>query len=130
TAAAPSAPSQAQRARGAATGQAAGASGRAETATTDRSGSAQAMAVWGSQIRARVERARRHPGTGSGTAVVAFTLSREGALLAVQVAQSSGHAALDRAALEAVRRAAPFPPAPDGIRAAQSTFNLPVAFRR
>lgn len=124
-------PALAQQAQGQPGGQTAGARGSAEAASAARgAGSPEAMARWGGQIRARVERARRHPGIGSGTAIVAFSVSREGALLEARLAQSSGNAALDRAALDAVRRAAPFPAAPPEVSGARAAFNLPVAFRR
>ena len=51
---------------------------------------------------------------GKGTAIVSFTISPSGALAGVQVSKSSGNAALDKAGMDAVRRAAPFGPPPDG----------------
>ncbi len=51
---------------------------------------------------------------GKGTAVVSFTISASGGLAGVQVAQSSGNAAIDKAAVDAVRRAGNFGPPPDG----------------
>ncbi|GAB1362320.1 hypothetical protein MASR1M32_15560 [Rhodobacter sp.] len=51
---------------------------------------------------------------GKGTTVVSFTISASGGLAGVQVAQSSGNAAIDKAAVDAVRRAGNFGPPPDG----------------
>lgn len=51
---------------------------------------------------------------GKGTATVSFTISPSGNLAGAQLAQSSGNAALDKAALDAVRRAGPFGPTPEG----------------
>lgn len=70
---------------------------------------------WASQVRSKIERRKRFPAGGaSGTVALAMSISGSGALNSVSVAGSSGNAALDRAALDAVRRAAPFPPAPEG----------------
>ena len=44
-----------------------------------------------------------------------LVILRSGQLGQVTLAASSGRPALDDAALTAVRRAAPFPPAPDGL---------------
>lgn len=49
-----------------------------------------------------------------GRTVVAFWLDESGNLLREAVYKSSGHAELDSEALEAVKRAAPFPPPPVG----------------
>jgi protein TonB len=50
-----------------------------------------------------------------GTVVVRFTIGRDGQLLASTIKQSSGHVLLDRAALETLARAAPFPPIPEFV---------------
>lgn len=50
-----------------------------------------------------------------GTLIVEFTLARSGRLAASGVCNPSGVPALDRAALEAVARAEPFPPLPATI---------------
>jgi len=49
-----------------------------------------------------------------GAAVVGFELGPGGELRHVMILRSSGHAAIDEAALEHVRRAAPFPAPPQG----------------
>jgi len=50
-----------------------------------------------------------------GALVVEFTLTRSGRLAASGIRETSGSAALDRAALEAVARAVPFTPLPASI---------------
>lgn len=45
-----------------------------------------------------------------GTVIVSFTLVADGTVVDLAVRRSSGYEALDEAALDAVRRAAPFPP--------------------
>ncbi len=49
-----------------------------------------------------------------GAAVVAFSIAGSGGLSGVSLARSSGSAALDRAALQVVQRAAPVPAPPAG----------------
>jgi protein TonB len=44
--------------------------------------------------------------------------------------KSSGDSRLDRAALDAVKRAGRFPAAPQGFSKATMTFDLPVSFVR
>lgn len=89
------------------------------------------MAQWGGGVRASVERSKRYPrgSRDSGRVTLRITLSHTGGLQGVAVAQSSGHAALDRAALAAVRQAR-FPAAPKGLAAGNHSFNLPVSFAR
>ena len=73
-----------------------------------------AQAEWASAIQSRIARQQAYPrGTrATGRVRVEMTVLASGALGNVGLAASSGEAALDRAALQAVRRAAPFPPAP------------------
>ena len=51
-----------------------------------------------------------------GQAVIAFTIDDHGGLATIGVAVSSGYPAVDQAALELIRRAAPFPPPPPGAQ--------------
>ncbi|OWY17120.1 hypothetical protein B6V73_09770 [Thioclava sp. JM3] len=88
------------------------------------------MGSWGGDIRARIERAKQTPsGAGAGRVIVALNIARDGRLIGASVAQSSGNATLDRAALEAVRRAGRFPAAPQGLGKPSYSFSLPMAFR-
>lgn len=66
------------------------------------------------QIVARIEKAKRYPERArlmgvEGTAVVAFRILPDGRVSGLAIRQASGHSSLDAAALEAVRRAQPFP---------------------
>lgn len=76
--------------------------------------------VWSRIMRFRPERV-----PFAGTTRLRFTLAADGALLTVDIAESSGSGLLDRAALDAVRRAAPFPPPPSDAL----TFEIPFQFR-
>ncbi|OOY13015.1 hypothetical protein BMG00_04185 [Thioclava marina] len=129
----PSQPSRAQP-KQLATGQgangAAGDNQSAPAATLSAGQIRSLMGSWGGQIRARVERHKTPPaGAGAGRVVVALNVARDGRLLGAAVAKSSGNAALDQAALDAVRRAGRFPAAPQGLAKARYSFTLPITFR-
>lgn len=63
-----------------------------------------------------------------GTATVRFSFDpATGALLTHEIVTSSGSAALDKAALDSVERAAPFPPVP--INIAQGAYEVTVPFK-
>lgn len=77
-------------------------------------GSPAADFAW---IRDAIQRAIAYPSTArrmgwEGKVVVAFQLLSDGSVRDVRVVQGSGHAALDRGAIDAVRNASPFPRSP------------------
>lgn len=91
------------------------------------------MANWGGEIRSRIERRKSYPraaGGAAGTVQVAIRVGADGRLQALGLAQSSGNAALDQAALDAVQRAGRFPAAPAGLGGEARSFTLPMAFGR
>ncbi|MGE5283369.1 MAG: energy transducer TonB [Actinomycetota bacterium] len=68
-------------------------------------------------IRDAIQHAIAYPATArrmgwEGKVVVAFQLLSDGSVRDVRVVQGSGHAALDRGAIDAVRNASPFPRSP------------------
>lgn len=129
----PSAPAVAQKAAGAGGGANAGDNGAAEAATLSKAKEQDLRARWGATIRARIEARKRYPaaaGRAQGRVTVALSVARTGALGGVSVARSSGNAALDQAALEAVRRAGRFPAAPAGLARASYDFSLTIQFAR
>lgn len=78
------------------------------------------------EVLRRIARVPR-PSVGlRGSAMVAFTVSGSGGLASVSVARSSGAARLDRAALDVVRAAAPFPAPPEGAR---RSFSIEIRSR-
>ncbi|KIC34180.1 energy transducer TonB [Leisingera sp. ANG-M7] len=121
-----------QRAAGAGGGAEAGQSGGARTATADPGREAKLRTVWGNKIRARIERRKRYPSGARGRAqvVLRLTVARDGRLLDHRIAKSSGIAAFDQAALDAVARAGKFPPAPKKLQAVQIRLSLPVSFTK
>jgi protein TonB len=94
-------------------------------------GEAKALkADWGSKVRARINRKVALPADSApGTVKVRLEIAASGALLAVGIAQSSGQAALDAAALKAVKSAAPFARAPKGLSEPSYNFSLPITFK-
>lgn len=66
----------------------------------------------------------------SGHVMVEIAVDRGGNLVAARIEESSGSDLLDAAALDTVRRAAPFPAPPPGLPYAEvSGIVLPVFFR-
>ena len=63
-----------------------------------------------------------------GTTEVLVTLAADGIAPQVKVLRSSGHGALDDAAVDMLRRAVPLTPLPDALRGRSFAVNLPVKF--
>ncbi|SOC09824.1 protein TonB [Rhodobacter sp. JA431] len=129
----PSESRAATRASGAGGAELAGAAGQAALPALSPGQTQNLLNRWGAQIRSRIERSKRYPasaGRASGTAIVNLTVSQTGQLLAATVARSSGHGALDNAALAAVRKAGRFSAAPKGLNTPSHTFALALQFRR
>jgi len=95
-------------------------------------GSAE-VARYPSQVLSKLRRALRYPsgaGGAAGEVHVTFTVAANGAAGGIGIARSSGNAAIDRAGLETVQRAAPFPAIPPGAGRQSWTFTVPLAFVR
>ncbi len=80
-------------------------------------------------IRDAIQHAIAYPATArrmgwEGKVVVAFQLLSDGSVRDVRVVQGSGHAALDRGAVDAVRSASPFPRSP-----VEAEIITPVVYR-
>jgi len=80
-------------------------------------------------IRDAIQRAIAYPPAArrmgwEGKVVVAFLLLSDGSVRDVRVVQGSGHAALDRGAVDAVRSASPFPRSP-----VEAEVITPVVYR-
>ena len=109
--------------RAAPAGEGAGQRNSQAAAGTASAGGAQASAAAVASYRQRVlahlARFKVYPDQARergivGRAVVAFTLSRAGQVMASSLAGSSGAAILDQATMAMLRRAQPFPAMPDG----------------
>ncbi|PWG17254.1 energy transducer TonB family protein [Salibaculum griseiflavum] len=96
----------------------------------DRATTQRLMAQWGSGVQRAIERRKRYPrGTrASGTVRLRLTLNGAGQLTGIGLAASSGHTALDQAAMAAVR-AARYPAAPEPLGPGPHAFTVPLSFR-
>lgn len=90
-----------------------------------------AVSNYPGKVRNKINRAKRRvAGAGSGVATVSFTVSASGEASGVRIASSSGQAELDQAAVDAVRRASPFPDIPGAAGRSSWSFSVPIAFKR
>lgn len=102
---------------GSATGSQTATSTRQSTNTGQSTASGNAaVSNYPGLVMREISRVRK-PRVGSrGTATIRFSISASGGLASVVVARSSGNARLDRAALQVIQKAAPFPKPPQGAR--------------
>jgi periplasmic protein TonB len=63
-----------------------------------------------------------------GLVVARLTVARDGRLVGVAVARPSGFPNLDRAVLDTVRRASPFPPLPADLAVDNYSFIVPISY--
>lgn len=122
-------------------GEADGVEGASSSSASGKKGSVSRqagnanMSNYDGNVRSRLNRAFRYPVAAKrqglqGTAQVRFTVTSGGGVSNVRVVASTGHAVLDQAALETVRRASPFPKIPDGAGMSSKTYTIPLFFKR
>lgn len=70
--------------------------------------------------------ARRHGQTGVAT--LSFVIEADGRIGQIRLAQSSGHASLDQAALQALARLGRFDPIPKSIGRSRWSLRIPIRF--
>lgn len=90
-----------------------------------------AIPNWRSSVAALLERNKRFPADGRndrGIAQIAFSIDRKGHVMSSRIVTTSGSAALDRAALDMVKRAQPFPPPPPALAGTEVSLTVPVRF--
>ncbi|KAJ31735.1 energy transducer TonB [Sulfitobacter pontiacus] len=108
--------------RNATKGSSSGQSASAKSTSTGKrqaAASAQGNAAasnYPGQVMRRISRAGKPRVRTTGTATISFAIASNGGLASVSVARGSGSAALDRAAVSVIRKAAPFPRPPAGAR--------------
>ncbi|NAX48900.1 TonB family protein [Photobacterium halotolerans] len=96
---------------------------------------AQQKLTWQRLLHAHLEQHKKYPRQAKrfgrqGVPVIAFTMDRNGQVLAVKLVKSSGSGSLDEEAQALVRRAEPLPRPPFGIAGERLTFTVPISFRR
>ena len=128
--------SDANARRGAADGSERGRTARSgKKAGSSREAGNAAVSNYPGQVVSRLRRNLRYPSQARrqrirGEVHVRFTVSRSGSVAGVSIVRSSGSAVLDKAALDTVRRAAPFPAIPAGAGRSNWPFTVPLAFTR
>ena len=85
-------------------------------------------------VRRKIESSKKYPIAAQsagieGRVVVRMTLLKDGRLEKAEIAKSSGHEILDKAALQSVRGAVPFPPIPDKVRRNELQMSITLVFR-
>jgi periplasmic protein TonB len=95
--------------------------------------SAAQIASWHRRIAQQVERHKGYPTSArarheTGTAQLAFTLDRNGKVVANRIVRTSGSAALDQETIDTVLRAQPFPPPPPNMPGETFDFTVPIRF--
>jgi periplasmic protein TonB len=101
--------------------------GREEVATS------AAIRSWERDLIAKIERNKRFPADARGhfgIVSVAFAIDRTGHLTEVRLLHSSGAPALDRAALDLIRRSQPFPAPPAEMAERDLSFVAPIRYLR
>ncbi|WP_235933013.1 energy transducer TonB [Paragemmobacter ruber] len=98
----------------AAPAQPAGSNQAARPAQERRVAGGQEAARYGDRVMRQIAKLRRQKAPERGVVTVGFEIGADGGLRRVAVVSSSGSLALDQVAMDHIRRAAPFPPPPEG----------------
>ncbi len=126
---------QADTRRGVADGQADGRTAQ-KSKGGKRSGAGNAaISNYPGKVASKLRRTLRYPAEAKrqklrGEVQVGFVVSAAGGVGSIRVVSSSGSPVLDKAALETVRRAAPFPAIPANAGRSNWPFTVPLNFSR
>jgi periplasmic protein TonB len=86
------------------------------------------------QVLQKLSRYRYYPKSREtseqGMVVTRVTVARDGRVLDVGLAKSSGFPTLDRGVMDAIRQASPFAPLPAEVAGSQMSFIVPVSYSR
>ena len=81
-------------------------------------------------VQRKLERAKKRVRVSAkGTVIVSFTISANGSVTNLRVRKSSGKPAIDKGALDIVRRASPFPDIPDETGLKSYPVSVPMTFK-
>ena len=91
------------------------------------------LPTWKGLLLRHLERHKRYPADAQhkrqeGISYVAFTMSRDGRVLAVRIVRSSGVASLDQEGLDLLARAQPLPPLPSDQPGESLDLVVPIQF--
>ncbi|PJK08151.1 hypothetical protein CO614_10990 [Lysobacteraceae bacterium NML120232] len=100
---------------------------------TARATGGAAASNWQGQLLAHLERYRHYPKAArrageEGVVYISFEVNRKGHVSNIELAQSSGYARLDNAALNAINRANPVPMPPEELPGDPLKVRVPVSF--
>ena len=95
-------------------------------------GNPGARADFAARVAARLARAKQYPRSAQrarieGTGTIWFRMNAAGQVTAARLTRGTGHAALDRAIMDTLRRAR-LPAIPDSLGRAQMEFSVPMSF--
>jgi protein TonB len=91
----------------------------------------KAIPTWRAAIAVLLERNKRYPDDAKnarGIAEIVFSIDRRGHLVSSRISKTSGSVALDREAIEMIKRAQPFPPPPTDVSGSEVSLTVPVKF--
>ena len=119
--------------RGALTGSAQGDKASTTAGTADKGSGDAAVSNYPGRIARKLNGALRYPSGAkaarlTGEATVSFAVDGSGRPSSISIVASSGFDVLDKAAMEAVRRASPFPPIPSAAGRKEWPFTVTLAF--
>jgi periplasmic protein TonB len=105
----------------------------APTEAAPNTSTSNAVPRWKSQVVGMLERNKRYPSDArnrheQGVTQLAFSIDRQGRVVASRIVTSSGSSALDKEALDLAQRAQPFPPPPPELAGAQISLTVPIRF--
>jgi len=94
----------------------------------------EALQNFARAVRKKIESSKKYPVAAQtarieGRTGVKITILRDGRLKKVEVAKPSGRKVLDRAAIQSVRDAAPFPPIPEKLRRDEIELSITLVFK-
>jgi protein TonB len=94
-----------------------------------KGGDTTAHTAYLGSLRNHLEKNKVNPRTEIvGTAVVHFSVDARGEITSRKIVKSSGHKALDDAALASVEKASPFPPIPSNLNRNKLEISVPFKF--
>jgi protein TonB len=90
--------------------------------------------AWHKGIYTQIQHHKVYPAAArargqQGVVKFAFSIDRQGRVISSRVDQTSGFAALDKAAMETIQKAQPFPRAPAGVSGDEFSFTIPIEFK-
>lgn len=108
-------------------------SAQAAKGPPSRRDASESPASWQGAVLARLERVKRYPAEAQsdrqeGTALLRFSMDRNGHVLSAGLVRKTGYTLLDEETLALVRRAEPLPAPPDTIRGTILTLTVPIEF--